>query len=159
MCLFLYLQLHSAGHYLIGGDPGGVRFFPLSPSPPPPNIHHAHTPRFRPDRLTGETNPKQDFFASPGDPLFYFHHGMLDRVWWIWQMQDPENRVNAIPGLGRGGGGGGGWPGHGGGHGRRQASNGSDIIIDLGWTAPPARLTDLNEQLGGLGGEFCYIYA
>ncbi len=25
---------------------------------------------------------------------------MLDRVWWIWQMQDPDNRVNLIPGMG-----------------------------------------------------------
>ncbi|KAL1835928.1 hypothetical protein VTJ49DRAFT_5858 [Mycothermus thermophilus] len=105
--------IHMAGHYIIGGDPGG------------------------------------DFYASPGDPAFYFHHGMLDRVWWIWQMQDPDNRINAVPTHGNlgappeGGGGGGIW----------------DEVVDLGWTAPPVKLMDLNEQLGGLGGEFCYVYA
>ncbi|KAI9596259.1 hypothetical protein BDF19DRAFT_384296, partial [Syncephalis fuscata] len=28
---------------------------------------------------------------SPGDPLFFMHHGMVDRVWWQWQMARPEN--------------------------------------------------------------------
>ncbi|KAF1966473.1 Di-copper centre-containing protein [Bimuria novae-zelandiae CBS 107.79] len=53
--------VHMAGHYTIGGDPGG------------------------------------DFYSSPGDPLFYFHHGMVDRIWWIWQMQDLEKRMNVLP--------------------------------------------------------------
>ena len=26
-----------------------------------------------------------DFFSSPNDPVFFMHHAMLDRVWWIWQ--------------------------------------------------------------------------
>lgn len=26
-----------------------------------------------------------DFFSSPNDPIFFKHHAMLDRVWWIWQ--------------------------------------------------------------------------
>lgn len=101
--------LHNAGHYMIGGDPGG------------------------------------DFYCSPGDPAFWFHHGMLDRVWWIWQMQDPENRVNLIPGgaaMNMT-------------HGKRGME---DVIVDLGWTAPPVKLVDLNDQLGGNGGQFCYYY-
>ncbi|KAK4669009.1 uncharacterized protein QC764_700690 [Podospora pseudoanserina] len=108
--------LHNAGHYLIGGDPGG------------------------------------DFYCSPGDPLFYFHHGALDRIWWIWQMNDPENRINAVPGQAMPG-------GHN--HGRRQTTqpkNALDSVIDLGWTAPGVRLEEMNDQLGGLGGEMCYIY-
>ncbi|KAL2272017.1 hypothetical protein VTJ83DRAFT_1388 [Remersonia thermophila] len=115
--------IHIAGHYIIGGDPGG------------------------------------DFYASPGDPAFYLHHAMLDRVWWIWQMQDPDNRVNAVPGYGNvappppGGHG-----GHGG-HKKQKRQSIWDEVVDLGWTAPPAKLMDLNEQLGGLGGEFCYVYA
>ncbi|KAB5562845.1 hypothetical protein GE09DRAFT_1109963 [Coniochaeta sp. 2T2.1] len=85
--------LHNAGHYIIGGDPGG------------------------------------DFYASPGDPAFYFHHGMLDRVWWIWQMQDPEKRIDLIPGAGAMG-----MPGMGG------------------------MLSKLNDNLGGNDGKFCYYY-
>lgn len=100
---------------------------------------------------------KQDFYASPGDPLFYLHHAMLDRVWWIWQMQDPENRVNAmvtrdlsgIDGL---------IPQGGPGHKARTQRNLDDIVVDLDWTVPPARLVDLNEELGGLGGKFCHVY-
>lgn len=78
-------------------------------------------------------------------------------------MQDPEHRVHAVPGAGAidmnmtdedlgkpaaanvG----------------RMAAKRADIrdaVVDLGWTAPPVRLVDLNEQMGGLGGEFCYIY-
>ncbi|KAF2999498.1 hypothetical protein E8E13_008840 [Curvularia kusanoi] len=26
-----------------------------------------------------------DFFSSPNDPVFFMHHAMLDRVWWLWQ--------------------------------------------------------------------------
>lgn len=26
-----------------------------------------------------------DFYSSPNDPVFYLHHAMVDRVWWIWQ--------------------------------------------------------------------------
>jgi tyrosinase len=40
-----------------------------------------------------------DFFASPGDPAFYFHHGMIDRVWTIWQEIDPDTRTYAIDGT------------------------------------------------------------
>jgi tyrosinase len=38
-------------------------------------------------------------FASPGDPAFYLHHGMIDRVWTIWQALDPINRQYAISGT------------------------------------------------------------
>jgi tyrosinase len=79
---------------------------------------------------------------------------MLDRVWWIWQMQDPEKRVNAVPGEAAMP-----MPPHGGHMKKRAAAvNTSDLVVDLGWTAPPVKLMDLNEQLGGLGGELCYIY-
>ncbi len=84
---------------------------------------------------------------------------MLDRVWWLWQMQDPENRVGAIPSLG-----GGASP-----HSHTIRDDGppmhdmghmdpADSIVDLGWVAGPVRLGDLNDQLGGNGGQFCYVY-
>ncbi|KAH6908712.1 hypothetical protein BKA70DRAFT_1385955 [Coprinopsis sp. MPI-PUGE-AT-0042] len=37
-------------------------------------------------------------FSSPGDPLFYLHHGNLDRIWWKWQNAKPSTRMYAISG-------------------------------------------------------------
>ena len=77
----------------------------------------------------------QDFFSSPGDPLFWFHHGMVDRIWWIWQMQDPENRMNVLP-----------------------ENPPADDFIDLNWTASRVNTWDQNDSIGGNGGQYCYIY-
>lgn len=77
---------------------------------------------------------------------------MLDRVWWIWQMQDPENRVDLVPGMGA----------MGMNHPMRREPQAQedpeDIIVDLGWTAPPISLAKLNDMLGGNDGKFCYVY-
>lgn len=43
----------------------------------------------------------QDQYASPGDPIFYLHHGMVDNVWTHWQGLDPEVRENAVFGTNR----------------------------------------------------------
>jgi tyrosinase len=77
---------------------------------------------------------------------------MLDRVWWIWQMQDPEKRIDLIPGAGAMG-----MPGMGG---MRKRSTGAaaEEIVDLAWVAPPVPLAKLNDNLGGNDGQFCYIY-
>ncbi|KAI4660374.1 uncharacterized protein J4E78_005077 [Alternaria triticimaculans] len=88
-----------------------------------------------------------DFFNSPSDPAFYFHHAQIDRTWWIWQNQDLKNRRNAIDGT----------------------------ITFL--NSPPSRNGTLNDTLtlgpmlqdtfenitikdamSTLGGPFCYIY-
>ncbi|KZL85207.1 tyrosinase central domain protein [Colletotrichum incanum] len=37
-------------------------------------------------------DPGRDVFTSPGDPVFYLHHSMIDRVWWVWQMLSPQER-------------------------------------------------------------------
>ena len=64
-------------------------------------------------------------------------------------MQDPENRVNLVPGMAAVG------MSH---PMRRQAQNADNIIVDLGWTAGPVALSKLNDLLGGNDGQFCYIY-
>ena len=35
-----------------------------------------------------------DQHASPSDPVFWLHHGMIDRVWTLWQSHDSEARMN-----------------------------------------------------------------
>lgn len=41
----------------------------------------------------------QDFYSSPGDPVFYMHHTTLDRLWTLWQARDPATRQYAISGT------------------------------------------------------------
>ncbi|OAG04575.1 Di-copper centre-containing protein [Paraphaeosphaeria sporulosa] len=43
-------------------------------------------------------DPGSDFYVSPGDPAFWLHHGMVDRVWYIWQTQDFSKRQQVIAG-------------------------------------------------------------
>lgn len=30
--------------------------------------------------------------GSTNDPIFFLHHAMIDRVWWLWQQQNPSVR-------------------------------------------------------------------
>lgn len=40
-----------------------------------------------------------DISSSPGDPMFFMHHGFIDRNWWYWQNQDPSERLYQINGY------------------------------------------------------------
>ncbi|KAK7908451.1 hypothetical protein PG985_015754 [Apiospora marii] len=44
-------------------------------------------------------DPSGDFYNSPNEPLFWVHHGQVDRLWWIWQNQKPAERALAIAGT------------------------------------------------------------
>lgn len=113
------IGLHTAGHFIVGGDPGG------------------------------------DFYASPGDPFFWLHHGQVDRIWWIWQN------------LGLGGAGNNGSAN--GSESRLQAIAGTitfenvppsrdarlNDTIDIGVNAGPILISD---AMSTLDGPFCYIY-
>jgi len=35
-----------------------------------------------------------DFAYAAFDPVFWVHHCMVDRIWWLWQR---DNRINAVP--------------------------------------------------------------
>lgn len=92
-------------------------------------------------------DPGGDFYASPGDPAFFLHHGMIDRVWWMWQNQDPANRLNAIGGTitffnqppGRNG-----------------TLNDNLDMFNLG---PSSKIGGVMNTLGNAGGPgLCYIY-
>jgi hypothetical protein len=45
-----------------------------------------------------------DLHVSPGHPMFYLHHTMINRTWWMWQMLDPYPRIyvedSAVSGTG-----------------------------------------------------------
>jgi tyrosinase len=94
--------------------------------------------------FTGGGDPGGDIFVSPGDPIFYLHHAQIDRVWWIWQNQDLENRGDAVGDtitLDN----------------EPPSRNGTlDDLIDLG---PNANGTiTLRDAMSTTGGPFCYIY-
>lgn len=83
-------------------------------------------------------DPGGDPMVSPGDPIFYFHHAMLDRLWWIWQMQDPDNRIDAQVTLG---------------------GTNPDRKLDMKWLAPDViPVLEAHDGLGGHGGAFCHVY-
>ncbi|KAJ9669504.1 hypothetical protein H2201_000371 [Coniosporium apollinis] len=102
-----YLGVHSAGHFMVGGDPGG------------------------------------DFFTSPGDPWFFLHHAMIDRIWWTWQNLEVEERTFQVGGtitfLNN-----------------PPSRNGTlDDVLDLGVNGGPVTM---REAMSSVGGPFCYIY-
>lgn len=92
-------------------------------------------------------DPGRDLFASPADPAFYLHHTMLDRVWWMWQMQSPEERTSGPTAVG----------------GTitflndppsRNAS--LDDYNNYGYAAGPPR--QIGELVSTTAGPFCYVY-
>ncbi|KAI1087408.1 Di-copper centre-containing protein [Rostrohypoxylon terebratum] len=50
-------------------------------------------------------------FTSPGDPVFYLHHGYVDKLWWDWQSLNLTTRLTEIGGNNTSRGFGGGFPG------------------------------------------------
>ncbi|KAK4447184.1 tyrosinase [Podospora aff. communis PSN243] len=104
-------------------------------------------------------DPGGDAGTSPGDPGFYFHHGALDRLWWMWQMQDPEERLNAVPMYGKV------IPMDHGAHGakvkhkRQRETDPNKMVMDMQWLSPlKSPLMEAHDQLGSNGGAYCYIY-
>jgi tyrosinase len=41
----------------------------------------------------------QDVYASPADPVFWLHHGFIDRNFRIWQNQNSGVRTTTISGT------------------------------------------------------------
>ncbi|KAL2064242.1 hypothetical protein VTL71DRAFT_4736 [Oculimacula yallundae] len=91
-------------------------------------------------------DPGGDFYGSPNDVLFFMHHGMIDRVWWIWQTQNLAERLKAVSLT------------HTAYNKPPSANMTLDDDVNLGLIAPPVKLGSLLDTMGGLNGAFCYIY-
>ncbi|KAF9691299.1 hypothetical protein EKO04_010796 [Ascochyta lentis] len=91
-------------------------------------------------------DPGRDLYTSPGDPLFYFHHGTIDRTWWIWQQLDRKTRFgeSGISGTGTFL------------NSPPSANTTLNTIIDLGYAASPA--VTMGDVMSTTDGPFCYIY-
>ncbi|KAI0376099.1 putative tyrosinase [Hypomontagnella monticulosa] len=48
-------------------------------------------------------NVRGDFstFTAPNDPIFFLHHGQVDRLWWKWQNENFKTRALAYDGPSR----------------------------------------------------------
>ncbi|RDW70869.1 tyrosinase family protein [Aspergillus mulundensis] len=93
---------------------------------------------------TGLGGEMADFFTSPQDPVFYLHHGMVDRVWDLWQCRGEQGE-------------------------RLRALNGTlvflnppeaeeatlDTVIEFGVLGGSRRIGELMDARGG---EYCYRY-
>ncbi|KAF7594719.1 hypothetical protein BBP40_008612 [Aspergillus hancockii] len=89
-------------------------------------------------------DPGRDVYVSPGDVAFWHHHGMIDRVWWIWQNLDLKKRQNAISGTGTFM------------NNPSSANTTLDTVIDIGYAnGEPIAMRDL---MSTTGGPFCYVY-
>jgi tyrosinase len=100
-------------------------------------------------------DPGSDFYVSPGDPAFWLHHSMIDRVWYIWQSQDMANRLQVIAGGKSMMGGFPGGPGGGGG-GAGQAT--LEDVVDMEVLNVDGKSRKIRELVSTVDGPFCYVY-
>ncbi|KAF5618744.1 tyrosinase central domain protein [Fusarium sp. NRRL 52700] len=92
-------------------------------------------------------DPGADLFTSPGDPAFWVHHGMMDRMWAYWQEIDPKTRHKDF---------------NGGDYGHLTWANSPksrraspDDVLDMGYAGKSAKIKDV---LSTTSGPFCYFY-
>jgi tyrosinase len=83
------------------------------------------------------------FFNSPNEPMFWLHHGGIDRMWWIWQNQQPVERAFQIAGT-------------------KTMLNSPpsdnatiDDILNMGYNGGSAAV---KQHVSSVGGLYCYIY-
>ncbi|KAM7186055.1 tyrosinase-like protein [Rhypophila sp. PSN 637] len=91
------------------------------------------------DMIGGEMS---DPFTSPNDPLFYLHHAQIDRVYWIWQMQDFKNRqgVAGTQTL------------------LDMPPSPNTTVNDLLNVAPLGESVKIKDVMNTVGGPLCYVY-
>ena len=88
-------------------------------------------------------DPGGDFANSPADPVFWLHHANVDRIFWIWQNQNPDARTYAVGGTITI-------------NNNPPSRNATlDDLIDLGINGGSLTLRDGSSTIGG---PFCYVY-
>ena len=85
----------------------------------------------------------EDFYASPGDPAFYLHHGQVDRMYTVWQDIDPATRRNALNGTMTFG------------YAPDTPEVTLETVIDWGVLGQPRKMGELMDPMGGY---LCYRY-
>lgn len=75
---------------------------------------------------------------TEADPIFFLHHTMVDKIWWQWQQQNPQNRTFAYQGVRNDG----------------QNATLNDVLPMLG-LAPEGVVRDYMNTKGGV---LCYTY-
>lgn len=79
--------------------------------------------------------------TSPNEPLFFLHHCEVDRLWSLWQLEDPEKRTYEFSGN------------------RLLGSTANDAlledVLDFGGLAGNVTVRSVMDILKG---EFCYEY-
>ncbi|RYP10781.1 hypothetical protein DL765_007992 [Monosporascus sp. GIB2] len=88
-------------------------------------------------------DPGGDFYFSPLEPVFYLHHGQIDRMYFVWQNIDWEHRQNIAGTITM--------------NNRPPSRNGTlDDVMDM---APLGGAYTLGEMLDTIGGSpFCFVY-
>ncbi|KKA28219.1 hypothetical protein TD95_005463 [Thielaviopsis punctulata] len=87
-------------------------------------------------------DPGGDIYASPGDPVFFIHHSGIDRLYWLWQLQDLPTRLTAVGGSVAG----------------SSATGALTDVLDMGVVNEDRTIGDMMNTMGGNKGAFCYIY-
>ncbi|KAK8874731.1 Di-copper centre-containing protein [Apiospora arundinis] len=88
-------------------------------------------------------DPSGDFYNSPNEPLFWIHHGQVDRLWWIWQNQKPVERALQVAGTRT--------------MYNKPPSDDATLedILHMDTTGADVVLRD---AVSSVGGKYCYIY-
>jgi len=84
-----------------------------------------------------------DLYSSVNDPVFWLHHAMLDRIYWIWQTLHPReaNEVTGTLTLSN----------------KPPTRNATiDEPLVLGVNGKTVKIRDVLNTLGG--SPLCYIY-
>ncbi|KAF2641664.1 Di-copper centre-containing protein [Massarina eburnea CBS 473.64] len=91
-------------------------------------------------------DPARDLYISPGEPLFFLHHAMIDRVWWMYQSFNIEANTAAegISGTAT-------WLNE-----PASANTTLETMLNLGYAAGES--IAMSELMSTIDGPFCYAY-